>query len=184
MAFSFTAFEERIQATLSHIHGEIKKLRTGRASVSVLDDVLVAAYGSRMHVTELASVTAADASMLIVSPWDKSLTEAIEKAIQMAELNLHPVVDGQIIRIAIPPLTEENRRLLVKKLHQSVEAGRVAIRAVRSETKRQIEEQKGTSGISEDDIESSVAELETRVKKILGELEDTLQKKEKELLTL
>jgi len=184
MIFSFSDFEARVQASISHTGGEIKKLRTGRATASVLDDVFVDAYGSRMRVNELASISVPDATLLLISPWDKSLLEAIEKAIQAADLNLHPVVDGEIIRIAVPPLTEENRKQLVKKLHQAVEAGRVAIRTARGETKRQIEEQKGSSGVSEDDIATSEDELDTRVRKILEQLEATLQKKEQELLTL
>lgn len=184
MSFSFQSFEERLKSSVEHTQGEIKKLRTGRATASVLDDVFVEAYGTRMRVAEVASISTPDATLLVISPWDKSLIEAIEKAIQGADLNLHPVVDGQIVRIAVPSLTEENRKLLVKKLHQTVEAGRVAIRTARSEAKRQIEEQKGTMGVSEDDIASSVDELETRVHKVLEDLDAVLQKKEQELLTL
>ncbi|NCN82873.1 MAG: ribosome recycling factor [Candidatus Pacebacteria bacterium] len=184
MAFSFSNFDERLQANIAHTQGEIKKLRTGRATVSLLDDVFVEAYGSRMRVAEVAGLSAPDATLLVISPWDKSLLGAIEKGIQSADLNLHPVVAGDIVRIAVPSLTQENREALVKKLHQAVEAGRVAIRTARSETKKQIEEQKGDSGVSEDDITSSVDELEIRVKKALDDLEKVLQQKEKELLTL
>ncbi|OGJ16042.1 MAG: ribosome recycling factor [Candidatus Pacebacteria bacterium RIFCSPHIGHO2_01_FULL_46_16] len=184
MTYSFSAFEERLQASLQHTHSEIKKLRTGRATVSMLDDVFVEAYGARMRIAEVASISTPDATLLVISPWDKSLVEAIEKAIQAADLNLHPVVDGQIVRIAVPSLTEENRQLLVKKLHQYIEAGRVAVRSARSDTKRQIEEQKGNSGVSEDDIASSVEQLETKVRTVLDELEVVVQKKEHELLTL
>ncbi len=184
MAYSFSAFDERLQSNISHTQGEIKKLRTGRATVSLLDDVFVEAYGSRMRVPEVAGVSAPDATLLVITPWDKSLLEAIEKGVQAADLNLHPVVAGEIVRIAVPALTQENREALVKKLHQAVEAGRISIRTARNETKKQIEDQKGSSGVSEDDIAADVDELETKVKKALENLEKVFQDKEKDLRTL
>ncbi|MDA1079677.1 MAG: ribosome recycling factor [bacterium] len=184
MSYSFSSFTEQLQSSLSHTQGEVKKLRTGRATVSMLDGVYVEAYGSRMRVPEVAGISAPDATLLVISPWDKSLLQAIEKGVQAADLNLHPVVDGEIIRIAVPSLTQENRETLVKKLHQVVEAGRIGIRSARNETKKEIEDQKGTAGVSEDDIKADVAELETKVKQALETLEKVLQEKEKELRTL
>ena len=137
-----------------------------------------------MRVPEVAGVSAPDATLLVITPWDKSLLEAIEKGVQAADLNLHPVVAGEIVRIAVPALTQENREALVKKLHQAVEAGRISIRTARNETKKQIEDQKGSTGVSEDDIAADVDELETKVKKALENLEKVFQDKEKDLRTL
>jgi len=184
MAFSLKDFEQRLQAATEHLKNELRKLRTGRATVSILDEVSIEAYGSKMRIPEVASVSAPDATLLVIQPWDKSLLEAIEKGIQSAGLNLHPVVDGDIVRIAVPSLTEENRKELVKRLHQMVEAGRVNVRTLRNDVKKQIEQQKGGEGISEDDIQTETAELEKKVQQALENIETMAKKKEQELLTL
>ncbi|PIY79996.1 MAG: ribosome recycling factor [Candidatus Pacebacteria bacterium CG_4_10_14_0_8_um_filter_42_14] len=184
MSFSLTNFDQRIQAALDYLKTELKKLRTGRATVSLLDDVTIDAYGGKMKLQEVASLSAPDATLLVIQPWDKNLLEAIEKGIQSAGVNLHPIVDGDIVRIAVPSLTEDNRKELVKRLHQMAEAGRVNVRTLRNDTKKQIEQQKGGDGVSEDDIEAETAELEKKVQKSLEVIDILVKQKEQELLTL
>ena len=184
MPDTLSDFEIKAQKTLAHVKQDVGQLRTGRSSTSMLDPVLVDAYGAKMKLNELASLSAPDAGLLIVSPWDKSLLPSIEKAIASANLNLNPVVDGEIIRIVVAPLTEERRLEYVKQLHQKIEAGRVMMRNIRSEVRREIEDLKGEAGISEDDIDSDLENLEAEFKKVNQELDLIAKTKEQELLDL
>ena len=109
MSYDFSDFTARSQKALDHSTQDIASLRTGRATAQMLDPVMVEAYGTHMRLVEVASVQAPDPSLLVVTPWDKSLLEAVEKGISKADLNLNPVVDGDLIRIAVAALTEENR---------------------------------------------------------------------------
>lgn len=182
MSDALNTFQQQVDKAYEHVAQDIRSLRTGRASADLLDPVRVDAYGAQMKLIEVASVTAPDATLLVVSPWDKSLVSAVEKAIASAGLNLNPVVEGQIIRIAVPPLTQERRQEMVKSLHQKIESGRVTIRTIRSETKQAIEDEKGAAGVSEDDIALDLAELEKSVKAALTKLDELQEQKERELL--
>jgi len=182
MTDAINHFQQKITKSYEHVLQDVRSLRTGRASVQLLDPVRVEAYGTQMSLVEVASVTAPDATLLVVSPWDKSLISFIEKAIASAGLNLNPVVDGQIIRIVVPALTQERRQEMVKLLHQKIESGRVTVRTIRTETKQEIEEQKGGAGVSEDDIELELDELDKEVKLALTKLDELQAQKEKELL--
>lgn len=182
MTDAINHFQQKITKSYEHVLQDVRSLRTGRASVQLLDQVRVDAYGAQMSLVEVASVTAPDATLLIVSPWDKSLISPIEKAIASAGLNLNPVVDGQIIRIVVPALTQERRQEMVKLLHQKIESGRVTVRTIRTETKQEIEEKKGGAGVSEDDIEIELGELDKAVKVALTKLDELQAQKEKELL--
>ncbi len=182
MTDAINHFQQKFTKSYEHVLQDVRSLRTGRASVQLLDPVRVDAYGTQMSLVEVASVTAPDATLLVVSPWDKSLISSIEKAIASAGLNLNPVVDGQIIRIVVPALTQERRQEMVKLLHQKIESGRVTVRTIRTETKQEIEEQKGGAGVSEDDIELELDELDKEVKLALTKLDELQAQKEKELL--
>lgn len=184
MSFDFTPSEQRFAKTLEHVASDIATLKTGRASVQMLDGVTVEAYGAYMKLAEVASISAPDATLLVVSPWDKSLLGAIEKGISGANLNLNPVVDKEIIRIAVAPLTEETRKDMVKRLHQKIESGRVLLRNVRTDSKKEIEDLEKTDGVSEDDVASDLESLEKLVQKYMNRLEEISAQKEKELMTL
>ena len=180
--FNFSQFQQLSQKTLNNIQTEVASIRTGAASPQLLDSVKVEAYGGTMKVTEVAAITVSDPTLLIVSPWDPSILGAIEKGIQQANLNLNPVVDGKIIRISIPPLTQETRLELVKTLKQRLEDGKVLIRTLRGETKKEIEKQEGQAGISEDDIENDLEKLETAIKKLITQVDQMGAAKEAQLL--
>jgi ribosome recycling factor len=184
MAFDFTKYSQKAEKTIDHIREDINTLRTGRASAQMLDIVNVEAYGTQMKIQELANVSVPDPGLLVISPWDKSLLSVLEKAIGTSSLNLHPIVDGQIIRIAVPALTEERRKEMVKVLNQKIEGGRVMLRNVRGEIRKDIEKMKDTAGVSEDDIKTDLIELDKRVKDDM-DLVDRLQvEKEKDLMTV
>lgn len=184
MPYSFTSVTQKLDKALEHVRRDIATLRTGRATTQMLDPVVVEAYGAKMKIHEVASVQAPDPSLLVVSPWDKSLLEAIEKAIASADLNLNPVVDGDVIRIAVAPLTEEKRKEMVKSLAKKIEAGRVMIRTLRTDAKKEIESQEGTDGVSEDDIAQDVDSLEELIKEYNAKLDDMYASKEKDLMTV
>lgn len=182
MPYQFSNFTVKADKAIEHIQAEISQLRTGRASVQMLDIVNVEAYGSRMKVNELANISAPDPTMLVVSPWDKSMLGPIEKAISVSGLNLHPVVDKDIIRIAVPALTEERRKDLVKLLNQKIEAGRIMMRNVRADIKKEVDDQKGVAGVSEDMIKADLEMLEKKVKEYMDKIELLLSEKTKELM--
>ena len=184
MAIDKSLYQDRFDKALDHLQRELTSLRTGRASVQLLDGVRVMAYGASMAIHEVANVSAPDAQLLVVKPWDKSLLGEIEKAIQVAQLNLNPVVDGEIIRIPVPPLTKERRQEMVKTLHQKVEEAKIMLRTIRSDVRRDIEDQEGEAGISEDDIKLELNELEEVVKDYIERADSVSANKEKELLSI
>jgi ribosome recycling factor len=184
MPYQFSDFTQKADKTLDFIKTDISTLRTGRASVQLLDVVSVEAYGTRMKINEVANVSAPDPGLLMVTPWDKSLLGEIEKAISTSGINLHPVVDGALIRIVVPPLTEERRKELVKLLYQKMEAGRVMMRNVRAEVKKEIENQEDEDGVSEDTIKLELETLEKKVKEYMAKIDKILADKEKELMTV
>jgi ribosome recycling factor len=184
MPDTLSDFQKKAAKTLDHVKQDIGQLRTGRSSVQMLDPVVVEAYGAPMKLVELASLSVPSPDLLVVSPWDKSLLSDIEKAIASAGLNFNPIVDGDIIRIVVAPLTEEKRKEYVKLLHQKIEAGRVMLRNIRSEVKRETEDMKGDAGISEDDIEQELDMLTEQFKEVNVTLDEISQSKERELLDL
>jgi ribosome recycling factor len=174
----------RFQKTIEHIAADIATLRTGRASSQILDPVVVEAYGGKMKINEVANVAAPDPTLLVITPWDKSLMGAIEKAVQISGLNLQPIIAGDIIRIPVPALTEERRKEMVKLLQQKIESGKVMLRNVRSEAKREIEDLKGDAGVSEDDITREVEELEKDFQTFIDKIDAMAKDKEKDLMSI
>lgn len=163
---------------------DLATVRTGRAKPSLIENVKVEAYGSMMGMREVASINTPDPSLLIVSPWDKGLIEAVEKAIRDADLGLSPVVDGEQIKIPIPVLTEERRKELVKLVSQKIESGRVLIRQIRGESKEDIEKFKDEPGVSEDDIHRWLEEMQRAVDEYTEKIEELGKEKEKDLMTI
>lgn len=176
--------EERLQRVEEVVRKDLSTVRTGRAKPSLVEEVKVEAYGTVMSLKELATITTPDPSLVLISPWDKSLVSAISGGIQKAELNLSPVVDGETVKIAIPALTEERRKELVKQVAQKLESGRVMLRQVRGEVKEEIESEEGEPGVSEDDIKSWLKRMQELVDKWGERLEQLGKEKEQELMTL
>lgn len=184
MSFDFTSFHQQATKALDHITHDINQLRTGRASAQMLDSVQVEAYGTQMKISEVANVSVPDPNMILISPWDKSLVSAIEKGIISGGLNLNAVVDGSTLRIVVPPLTEERRKEMVKLLNQKLEAGKVMMRSIRTDTKKEIDAQKGQPGISEDQIERDLTALDSHLKTYLDKLEALGAHKAQDLMTI
>src|ERR1700733_10673385 len=144
---------------IDHCDGELEKIRAGKASPSMLDDIVVDYYGSPTPLNQVGNVNTPDARTIVVQPWEKSLLSAIEKAIMEANLGVNPQNDGVIIRINVPPLTEERRRDLVKKAKNEAETGKVAIRNIRKDTNEKIRKLKA-DGVSEDEMKTGEAEVQ------------------------
>lgn len=184
MSFDFSSFHQQADKALEHIQHDLNQLRTGRATAQMLDPVMVEAYGTRLKIGEVATVNVPDPNMILVTPWDKSILANVEKGITIAGLNLNPVVDGQVIRIVVPPLTEERRKEMVKMLHQKIEAGRVMLRSIRMDVKKSIDAQAGQPGISEDTIEADLAQLDEDMKRYMEQIDSLAENKEHELMTI
>ena len=174
----------RLSTALEVVKKDLATVRTGRAKPSLVEDVRVEAYGSVMTVKELATISAPDTSLILISPWDKSLVSAISSGIQKSGLNIQPIVDGETVKISIPPLTQERREELVKLVHQKLEAGKVLMRTVRSEVKAEIEAQEGGAGVSEDNINYWITDMQKQVDEATKKIDELGAEKEKELMTL
>lgn len=172
----------QMDRNLEAVSHEFAGVRTGKASPALLDSVHVDAYGSKMPLKQTATVTAPEPQLLVVQPWDTSLVGAVAKAIQSADLGLNPSVDGNIIRVSIPPLTEERRREMVKVLHRMTEEGRVAVRHARHRAKTEIERQKKDGEIGEDQMRRELDKLQELTDGYISKLEEMLANKQEEVM--
>ena len=161
------------------VRREFSTVRTGKATTALLDLVRVDAYGSDMPLNQVASVSAPEPRLLTVQPWDRGLLKAVEKAIQASDLGLTPSNDGHLIRIPVPPLTEERRKELVKVAHRFAEEGRVAVRHARTEGISKI---KKTEHVSEDEIKHAEKDMQKLHDEAIKQIEDILKAKEAEIL--
>lgn len=169
---------------LEFFRKEIGTLRTGRANTSVLDNVSVEAYGIMNPVNAVANIAVSDSRCIIIAPWDKGVIKAIEKAIVEADLGLGVVNEGDKIRLTVPPLTEENRKELVKKLNEKMEKTRIILRGVRDAVKNAIEHAFEEKEISEDDKFRAMKELDEFSAKKNDELKDIRDRKEKDVMEI
>lgn len=163
---------------------DINAVRVGRAKPSLVENVLVEAYGTKMHIKELASISAPDPHSLFVKPWDEGILGNIAKGIMAAALGLSPVVDKNMIRINIPSLTGEQREELAKLVDQKAESARVMVRQVRSAGKVRIESEKGKPGISEDDIHNATISLQSLTDRHTAKIDEIAEEHKKDITTL
>lgn len=178
MSFNWNNLEEKIKKSKEFILHEIAGLRIDGANQTMLDSVVVEAYGSKLKINEVAQISTQGSNLIIVSPFDANIIADVEKAIGTSNLNLNPVVDGKVIKINIPPLTQERRQDLIKLLHKKIEEAKIQIRGLRSHFKKEIENQEN---ISEDVVENELKQLEENIKKANQELDDILKQKEETL---
>jgi ribosome recycling factor len=168
---------------IDHCDNELNKIRAGKASPSMLDDVSVDYYGSQTPINQVASVNTPDARTIVIQPWEKSLLSAIEKAIMEANLGVNPQNDGIIIRINVPPLTEERRRDLAKKAKAEAENGKVAVRSIRKDANEKIRKLKA-EGVSEDEMKSGEAEIQKLTDAYIIKVDLLYDAKEKDIMTV
>ena len=174
----------RMGKSIDSLKNELTKIRTGRANVSLLDHVMVDYYGSEVPIAQAATVSVEDARTLSVSPWEKSLVPAIEKAIMSSDMGLNPVTSGEVIRVPLPALTEERRKDFVKLVRQEAEQGRVAVRNIRRDANADLKELVKEKEISEDEEHVALDFVQKLTDKHIKEIDDMLAEKEKELMEI
>ncbi len=174
--------EERMGKSVRSLERELKKMRTGRASLSLLDDIRVDYYGTPTPLNQMASLAVPENRLITIQPWDASVIKDIEKAIQKANLGLTPSSDGKIIRISIPPLTEERRKELVKQVNRICEEYRVAVRNIRREANEMLKELKKEGQASEDDVYRAQDRVQKLTDKYIEKIDSLFKEKEKEIL--
>jgi ribosome recycling factor len=175
-----TEAEHKMEQATDHVASEFSTVRTGRANPQLLQRITVEYYGSPTPLQQLASISVPEPRMLVVQPFDKSTVNDIERALQTSELSLNPSNDGNVIRIAFPPLTEERRKDLIKVVRNMAEEGRVAVRNIRRHSKTDMESMHGE--ISDDDIRRGEDELQKLTDRYVEQIDRLLAHKEEELL--
>lgn len=174
---------ENMSKAITHAESELTKIRAGKATPSMLDGIFVDYYGSMTPLSQISNINTTDARTIIVQPWEKNMLSTIEKAIIDSNIGLNPQNDGSIIRLAVPPLTEERRRDLVKKVKEEAEKGRVAIRNMRKDANEAIKKLKN-EGVSEDEIKSGEAEVQKLTDSYIAKVDQLSELKEKDIMTV
>ncbi len=173
---------QRMDGAVEHARREMAGLRSGRASVSLLDPVQVEAYGSTMPLNQVATLSVPEPALIVAQPFDPSLLAAIERAIQKSNLGLNPASDGKVIRIPIPPLTDERRKEMSRLVHKYAEEGRNAVRQVRRDANDRLKKLLKDHAISEDDERRGLEDIQRITDKHIGAIDELQKKKDAELL--
>jgi len=176
--------EEKMQKSESVVVDEFAGVRTGKASPALVENLPIEAYGSTMRLKELASINTPEMRSLVIQPWDAGTTGAIEKGIQAANLGLNPSVDGKLIRINLPDLTQERRQELVKVVRKQAEDGRVSVRHVRRDALNYLKDEQKAGDITEDDLSHGEKEVQKLTDDYVKKIDDHLSAKEKEITTV
>ena len=174
--------EERMNLSLGSYSKELSTIRTGRANPKMLDSVRVDVYGQKMPISQLATVSIPEPQMINVQVWDKANVGALDQAIRTSDLNLNPLVDGQLLRIAIPKLTEERRKELIKILKTIAEKAKVAIRNIRRDSLEELKKEQKDNNLSEDDLKKNSNEVQKITDLKIAEIDKKLSEKEVEIL--
>ncbi len=176
--------QERFNKTIEHLKIELGALRTGRASPSLVENILVEAYDTKTKLIELASITTPEIRQILIQPWDKNIIKDIANAITTSSLDLSPQVDGQVIRVNLPQLTEERRKELIKLMNGILEKARVQIRNIREDINKNLKNQEKDGEISEDQLFSAQKELQKIVDNFNEQIKKLGETKEKEIMTI
>lgn len=179
-----TELKTKLNASLEHLRIELSKIRTGRASPSLIEDILVESYGSKMRIKELGSIIVSDAQTIVISPWDKGLLKSIEKAIRESGQGLNPATDGDIVRLPIPALTEDRRKEFVKTASFKVEESKNSMRNVRQEAMKDIDKSFSDKTVSEDEKFTQKDEVEEVVKEFIKKAEELGENKKNEIMKI
>ena len=176
--------EKRMKKTIDALHSELAKIRTGRAHPSLLDHVMVDYYGTDTPINQVANVNVEDSRTLLVTPWEKAMVAAVEKAIMTSDLGLNPATAGTAIRVPMPALTEERRRDLVKVVKHEAENSRVAIRNIRRDANGDFKDLLKEKEISEDEERKAIDSIQKLTDKYVAEIDQVLAAKEKEMMEI
>ena len=184
MTVSVDEYKTKMENTLKIFHEELNRLRTGRATPSLLEPVFVEAYNSKMKISELATVNAPEPKLLTVQVWDKSMVQNIEKAIRESELGLNPSTDGQLIRVPLPDLTEERRVELVKVASKFSEESKISIRNIRRDAMDKIKDEQKNNIISEDEQKSLSDDIQKITDEKIKEIDKSFEDKKNEIMQI
>ncbi|MCA3183890.1 MULTISPECIES: ribosome recycling factor [Burkholderiaceae] len=176
--------EQKMQKSIEAFRADLAKIRTGRAHTGLLDHVQVDYYGSPVPISQVANVGLGDARTITVQPWEKKMVQAVEKAIRDADLGLNPATMGDVIRVPMPPLTEERRKELIKVVKSEAEGAKVAVRNLRRDANEQFKKLVKDKTISEDDERRGTDDVQKLTDKYVGEIDKLVAEKEKEILTV
>ena len=176
--------KEKMGKTIEVLKRDYAAIRAGRANAAVLDKVTVDYYGTPTPINQLASVSVAEARVLAIQPWDKSVLKAIEKAIQTSDIGINPQNDGSMIRLTFPPLTEDRRKELVKDIQKIAENAKVAARSIRRDCIEKLKAMKKNSEITEDDLKDGEKEIQNITDNIIKEIDEISDKKQKEIMSV
>lgn len=179
-----SACEERMKKAVAALKDEFNGVRTGRASPTLLDKIRVDYYGQKTPLSQVATVSVPEARLIVIQPWDRTLIGEIEKGIQKSELSLNPSNDGKVIRIAIPPLTEERRKELAKVAKGMAESSRVSVRNTRRDGLEDLKKQLAAGGVPEDTIKKEEEELQKLTDSYVALINKALEEKEKEIMEI
>ena len=174
--------EEKMQKTTANLKDGFASLRTGRASAALFDKVRADCYGEKTPLNQVANISVPEARLIVIQPWDKNLIGEIEKAIRSSELSLNPSNDGKVIRISIPPLTEQRRKELVKHAKAQAEQSRVSIRNIRRDGNEELKKLLKDASITEDDESKGSVDLQKLTDSYIGKVNHILEEKEKEIM--
>lgn len=180
----YKSSQEKMHKAVEAVDHEFSSLRTGRASVALVDTLQVEAYGSRVPLKQLSSISTPDARSLVIQPFDKATLGAIEKALLGANLGMTPNSDGKVIRLNIPPLTEDRRKELVKLARKMAEDGRIAVRNIRRHANDEVKKTEKNHEIAEDDREKANKQIQDLTDKHVKEIDDLLTRKEKDVMEI
>jgi len=176
--------EEKMKKAVKALEDEFKTIRTGRASAALFENIRVDYYEQKVPLNQVATISIPEARLVIIQPWDRSVLPEIEKAIQKSELSVNPNNDGKVIRIAIPPLTEERRKELAKVAKNIAEKSRVSIRNVRRDINEEIKKKEKDSSLSEDQAKRGMDDIQKLTDKYIEEINAVLGKKDKEIMEI
>lgn len=183
--FDTKLYEKKMNGALEHLTEDLKKVRTGRAHPGMLEGVMVDAYGTKMPLNQVANVTAPEAQMLLVSPFDPGQITAITTAVRDSQgLGFNPSDDGRVVRVPVPPLTEERRREMVKQLGDKVEQARISLRGVRQDGLKEAKKMKDSKNLSEDDVKRVEKEFDSLMQNFQNKIDEMLKAKEAEVMTV
>jgi ribosome recycling factor len=176
--------ENRMKKTIKALKDTFNSIRTGRASSALFEKIKVEYYGQAVPLNQVATISIPEARLVIIQPWDRAALTEIEKAIQKSELSINPNNDGKVIRINIPPLTEERRKELVKHAKNQAEQSRIAIRNIRRDANEELKKMQKASEISEDDLKRGSDDVQKLTDKYINDINKHLEEKEKEILEI
>jgi ribosome recycling factor len=174
----------RMEKAVEDFRKDLASVRTGRANVTLLDHIRVDYHGTAMPINQLGTMTVPDPTIIVISPWDPGVVPLVDKAIRTSDLGLNPANDGKVVRVPIPPLTEDRRKELVKHIHKVLENHRTAVRNIRRDIKEAVEKLEKEKKISEDDKKRSLDELEKLTHSETKKIEDLSAAKEKEVMEI